>query len=116
MRTLYFDCFAGASGNMILGALIAAGVDRKALANELRKLEIPEFGLEVTTVDRSGITSTHVDVKVPDEHVHRHLHNIVDIIGRTSLSDAVKKRSKAIFTRLAEAEAKIHLEILIIII
>ncbi len=93
---------------MILGALIAAGVDRKALANELRKLEIPEFGLEVTTVDRSGITSTHVDVKVPDEHVHRHLHNIVDIIDRTSLSDAVKKRSKAIFTRLAEAEAKIH--------
>lgn len=93
---------------MILGALIAAGVDREALANELRKLEIPEFGLEVTTVDRSGITSTHVDVKVPDEHVHRHLHNIVDIIDRTSLSDAVKKRSKAIFTRLAEAEAKIH--------
>lgn len=93
---------------MILGALIAAGVDRKALANELRKLEIPEFGLEVTTVDRSGITSTHVDVKVPHEHVHRHLHNIVDIIDRTSLSDAVKRRSKAIFTRLAEAEAKIH--------
>lgn len=93
---------------MILGALIAAGVDREALANELRKLEIPEFGLEVTTVDRSGITSTHVDVKVPHEHVHRHLHNIVDIIDRTSLSDAVKKRSKAIFTRLAEAEAKIH--------
>ncbi len=93
---------------MILGALLAAGVDREALANELRKLEIPEFGLEVTTVDRSGITSTHVDVKVPHEHVHRHLHNIVDIIDRTSLSDAVKKRSKAIFTRLAEAEAKIH--------
>jgi len=93
---------------MILGALIAAGVDREALAGELKKLEVPEFGLEVTMVDRSGITSTHVDVKVPHEHVHRHLHNIVDIIDRTSLSDAVKLRSKAIFTRLAEAEAKIH--------
>jgi len=93
---------------MILGALIAAGVDREALNSELRKLDIPEFDLEITTVDRSGITSTHVDVKVPHEHVHRHLHNIVDIIDRASLSAAVKQRAIAIFTRLAEAEAKIH--------
>ncbi len=93
---------------MILGALIAAGVDREALNSELRKLDIPEFDLEITTVDRSGITSTHVDVKVPHEHVHRHLHNIVDIIDRASLSAGVKERAIAIFTRLAEAEAKIH--------
>ena len=103
MRTLYFDCYAGASGNMILGALIAAGVDREALVVELRKLDIPDFDLVVSTVDRSGITSTHVDVKVPHEHVHRHLHNIVEIIDRTSLSVTVKERAKAIFTRLAEA-------------
>ncbi len=93
---------------MILGALIAAGVDREALNSELRKLDIPEFDLEITTVDRSGITSTHVDVKVPLEHVHRHLHNIVEIIDRASLSAAVKQRAIAIFTQLAEAEAKIH--------
>lgn len=93
---------------MILGALIAAGVDREALVVELRKLDIPDFDLVVSTVDRSGITSTHVDVKVPHEHVHRHLHNIVEIIDRTSLSVTVKERAKAIFTRLAEAEAKIH--------
>ncbi len=93
---------------MILGALIAAGVDREALNSELRKLDIPEFDLEITTVDRSGITSTHVDVKVPHEHVHRHLHNIVEIIDRASLSAGVKERAIAIFTRLAEAEAKIH--------
>ncbi|HQX55643.1 MAG TPA: nickel pincer cofactor biosynthesis protein LarC [Pyrinomonadaceae bacterium] len=108
MRTLYFDCFAGASGNMILGALIAAGVHAEGLKTELRKLQISEFDIEVSTVDRSGITSTHVDVRVPHEHVHRHLHNIVDIIDRTDLSDSVKSRSRAIFTRLAEAEAKIH--------
>ena len=89
---------------MILGALIAAGVDREALNSELRKLDIPEFDLEITTVDRSGITSTHVDVKVPHEHVHRHLHNIVEIIDRASLSAAVKQRAIAIFTRLAEAD------------
>ncbi|MBK9768739.1 MAG: DUF111 family protein [Chloracidobacterium sp.] len=106
MRTLYFDCFAGASGNMILGALIAAGVHAEGLKTELRKLQISEFDIEVSTVDRSGITSTHVDVRVPHEHVHRHLHNIVDIIDRTDLSDSVKSRSRAIFTRLAEAGSK----------
>ncbi len=108
MKTLYFDCFAGASGNMILGGLVALGVDREELANEIRKLNIPDFGLEIETVDRSGISGIHVNVKVPHEHVHRHLHHIEKIIGDSSLSDSVKTRAVAIFTRLAEAEAKIH--------
>ncbi len=108
MRTLYFDCFAGASGNMILGALIAAGVDREQLTVELRKLNIAEFEIVVSTVDRSGISATHVDVKVPHEHAHRHLSDINTIIDGSSLAVTVKMRAKAIFTRLAAAEAKIH--------
>lgn len=108
MKSLHFDCFAGASGNMVLGALIALGVDRDALAAELSKLGLPEFGLEVETVDRSGISSTHVNVVIPDEKAHRHLHTIVDIIQNSTLSDSIKQRSIAIFTKLAEAEAKIH--------
>lgn len=108
MRTLYFDCFAGASGNMILGALIAAGVDRERLTVELRKLNIAEFEIVVSPVDRSGISATHVDVKVPHEHAHRHLSDIVAIIDGSSLAETVKTRAKAIFTRLAAAEAKIH--------
>ena len=47
MKTLYFDCFAGASGNMVLGALIAAGVDEDALKTELNKLNLPDFALSV---------------------------------------------------------------------
>ncbi|MGB5014051.1 MAG: nickel pincer cofactor biosynthesis protein LarC [Pyrinomonadaceae bacterium] len=108
MRTLYFDCFAGASGNMILGALAALGIDRDRLVSDLKKLDIVEFELVFTDVDRSGILATHLDVKVPHEHVHRHLHHIEAIIGNSTLAESVRSRAIAIFTRLAEAEAKIH--------
>src|SRR2546423_8570051 len=102
MRTLYFDCFAGASGNMILGALVAAGVDRDRLIEELKKLDIANFEIVIEQVDRSGIRSTHVEVKVPHEHVHRHLRDIEGIIEASTLSDNIKARAFAIFTRLAE--------------
>jgi uncharacterized protein (TIGR00299 family) protein len=108
MRTLYFDCFAGASGNMILGALIAAGIDMESLKAELQKMEIPDFDLEVEIVDRSGIASTHVNVRVPTESKHRHLRDIEQIITNSEVSDSVKSRSTAIFRRLADAEAKVH--------
>ncbi|HJS52712.1 MAG TPA: nickel pincer cofactor biosynthesis protein LarC [Pyrinomonadaceae bacterium] len=108
MRTLYFDCFAGASGNMILGALIAAGVDSDDLKAELQKMDIPDFELELEIVDRSGIASTHVTVRVPKEREHRHLSDIEKIISGSALSETVKTRSTAIFRRLAEAEGKVH--------
>ena len=108
MKTLYFDCFAGASGNMVLGALIAAGVDADALKTELNKLNLPDFELSVEKVDRSGISSTHVRVEIPDEKNHRHLPEIERIINDSSLSDSVKERAIAIFNRLAEAEASVH--------
>ena len=108
MRTLYFDCFAGASGNMILGALVAAGVDPGGLKRELEKLKLPEFDLVVEKVDRSGIASVHVEVQIPDEKHHRHLPEIERIISDSGLSDSVKSRSIAIFRRLAQAEAAVH--------
>jgi pyridinium-3,5-bisthiocarboxylic acid mononucleotide nickel chelatase len=108
MRTLYFDCFAGASGNMILGALVALGVDETELIGQIKRLDVSGFDLEIKTVDRSGISATHVEVKVPREHAHRHLHTIEKIIDDSRLSENVKTRATAIFKRLAEAEAKIH--------
>ncbi|MGH9949242.1 MAG: nickel pincer cofactor biosynthesis protein LarC [Pyrinomonadaceae bacterium] len=108
MKTLYFDCFAGASGNMILGALIAAGVVEAELKRELAKLDIPKFEFEIETVDRAGISSLHLNVKVPDEKTHRHLSDIVSIIENSSLTEKVKTWSIAIFRKLAEAEAKVH--------
>ena len=80
MRTLYFDCFAGASGDMILGALIDAGLNIDELKAELRKLNVPNVDLRVDRVDRSGIASTKLKVNVPDEKKHRHLKDIEKII------------------------------------
>ncbi|MCU1288984.1 MAG: hypothetical protein JWN60_1213 [Acidobacteria bacterium] len=108
MKTLYFDCFAGASGNMILGALIALGVNENELIERIKLLNISDFAVEVKTVDKSGISAVHADVKVPHEHAHRHLHTIEKIINDSDLSDSIKKRAIEIFTKLAEAEAKIH--------
>jgi len=108
MKTLYFDCFAGASGNMVLGALVALGVEREALLEQIKLLNIADFEIEFKTVDKSGISALHAEVKVPHEHAHRHLHTIEKIIFGSGLSENVKKRSIEIFTKLAAAEAKIH--------
>lgn len=93
---------------MILGALIALGVNENELIEEIKKLEIPEFEIEFSAKDKSGISAIHADVKVPHEHAHRHLHHIEKIIGDSRLSESVKRRAIKIFTNLAEAEAKIH--------
>ena len=108
MRTLYFDCFAGASGNMILGALLGLGLDRGELERRLAGLRIESFKLKAETVDRSGISSFHVDVIVPEVESHRHLHHIEKIISEAELSDGVKATAIKIFTLLAEAEARVH--------
>jgi pyridinium-3,5-bisthiocarboxylic acid mononucleotide nickel chelatase len=108
MKTLYFDCFAGASGNMILGALVALGVDENELIEQLKRLDIADFEIEFTTKDKSGISAIHAEVKVPHEHAHRHLHTIEKIINDSRLDEKVKRRAVQIFTNLATAEAKIH--------
>jgi len=108
MRTLYFDCFAGASGNMILGAMLGLGVGRAQLESELDKLGLPNVSLKVENVDRSGISAIHVQVLAPDQKDHRHHSDILSIIESSNLSQSVKQRSIEIFTRLADAEATVH--------
>lgn len=108
MKTLYFDCFAGASGNMILGGLVELGIDRVELLENLQKLPVNEFSVAITKVNRSGIAATHVDVKATDQQKHRHLHQIEAIIDGADLAEAVKERAKKIFRRLAESEARVH--------
>ncbi|HSI89390.1 MAG TPA: nickel pincer cofactor biosynthesis protein LarC, partial [Pyrinomonadaceae bacterium] len=92
----------------ILGALIGLGVDRDELVAEISKLGLTGYEIKVERVDRSGISSIHVDVIVPEEKAHRHLRHILEIVNNSELSDGVKARMNAIFTRLAEAEAKVH--------
>src|SRR5436305_11945075 len=108
MRTLYFDCFAGASGDMILGALVSVGVEPRSLIEQLSLLNVSGYEISFETVDRSGIGATHARVHTGHEHAHRHLSDILKIIYESRLSDGVKDLAARIFSRLAEAESKIH--------
>ena len=110
MKIAYFDCFAGASGDMIVGALIDAGVDFDFLKKELKKLHLHGYKLRATKTAKSGLAAVKFDVELPEDHGHHHrnLEDIVNIIDASGLSKSVKDKSKAIFLRLAEAEAKVH--------
>jgi uncharacterized protein (TIGR00299 family) protein len=110
MKTLYFDCFAGASGDMILGATVAAGVDPNFLREQLSLLRVSGFSIDFETVNRSGLSATYARVETAHEHSHRSLADIKAIIRGSDLSSAVKERAVQIFTRLAEAEARVHNE------
>ncbi len=110
MKTLYFDCFAGASGDMILGAMVAAGVAPNFLREQLSLFPVAGFSIDFETVNRSGLSATYARVETAHEHKHRHLSDIKQIIEGSGLSDSVKQRAVQIFTRLAEAEARVHNE------
>lgn len=93
---------------MILGGLVAAGVQPRALIDQLRSLNLGGWEIDFETVDRSGISSTYARVRTPHEHAHRHLGDILKIIYDSGLSDQVKDRAGRIFSRLAQAEARVH--------
>lgn len=108
MKTLYFDCFAGASGDMILGALVGVGVDPRHLIEQLAGLGVNGYEIDFEQADRSGISATYARVRTRHEHAHRHLGDILKIIYDSRLSQSVKDRAARIFSRLAEAEARVH--------
>ncbi len=108
MKTLYFDCFSGVSGNMILGGLLSLGVDLSELKAGISGLNISDFDLTVSGVDRSGIRAIHVDTVYEEEKKHRHLPQIEAIIDESKLPESVKTNSKRVFGRLALAESVVH--------
>jgi len=110
MKTLYFDCFAGASGDMILGAMVAAGVDPDALREQLSLLNVEGFKIDFETTDRSGLSATYARVVTTDQSKHRHLSHVRRIIEESGVTDAAKELAIRIFIRLAEAEARVHNE------
>jgi uncharacterized protein (TIGR00299 family) protein len=110
MRALYLDCFAGISGNMLLGALIGAGLPEEILRQQLSTLHIHGYDLVIKKVVKCGIHAVYVDVKLTHghDHHHRHLSDIFHIIDSSPLVEKVKDDSKKIFMLLAQAEAKVH--------
>jgi uncharacterized protein (TIGR00299 family) protein len=110
MRIAFFDCSYGAAGDMILGALVDAGVPFTQLKKALEE-GLGVHGLKITrkSVTRCGVTGTKVLVGVEHEHDHhRHLSQILTIIDRAKFPKTVKDRASAAFRKLAEAEAKVH--------
>ena len=110
MKILYYDCFAGISGDMNLGAMIDLGVDQNHLTEELKKLSIEGFYLDISPDIRRGVSGTKATVIIenPDNEKHRHLRHIHELINNSTLSDKVKSNSYKIFRLIAEAEAKVH--------
>ena len=107
-RTAYFDCFSGISGDMVLGALVDAGADLRAIESELRKLGLEGWTISAEKVKRGQIFATHVNVATTEGHHHRGLSVILDRIEKAQLAPRAAERARKIFTRLAESEAKVH--------
>ena len=110
MSIAYFDCFSGCSGDMILGALIDAGLDPALLRGRLESLAVQGFSLRVEKCTKKGLAATQVTVDLDDqaEQPHRHLKHIRQIIDDSQLTPGVKERALDVFQRLAEAEAGVH--------
>jgi uncharacterized protein (TIGR00299 family) protein len=107
VRVAHFDCFSGISGDMTLAALIDAGVDAEAIRQGIASLGLP-IRLEVEKVRKGGFAATYVHVEAPEEHEHRFLPEVEEILGRGRLTDRQRELALRIFRRLAEAEATVH--------
>lgn len=110
MKIAYFDCFAGISGDMTLGALLGAGADPERLREGLAGLGVGGYRIEVGKRMTGPIEATDVRVILDDAHQHHHrrLKDILEIIRAAELSEPVKQTVERIFRRLADAEAKVH--------
>jgi len=122
-RVVYLECASGASGDMILGALVDLGLPLDALHAELTKVPLGGYRLEAHRVNRSGLMATKVDVIAeerahdhghdhahshPSDHGHLGLGEILGLLGRSTLDPAIRDRAAGLFRRLAEAEAEVH--------
>jgi uncharacterized protein (TIGR00299 family) protein len=108
IRSAYFDCFSGISGDMVLGALVDAGADLRAIEAELRRLGLEGWKISASKVQRRAIFATHVKVETEEQHHHRGLSIILKRIDDAKLAPRAAERARKIFTRLAEAEAHVH--------
>jgi pyridinium-3,5-bisthiocarboxylic acid mononucleotide nickel chelatase len=113
MKIAYFDCFSGISGDMCLGALVDAGVPLKHIEKELKKIPVKGYRLQSASVKRGHLSACKVDVvlnsqgKKPEVTI-RTFKDIKEIIGRSSLSEEIKKTGLKIFRLLFDAESRAH--------
>jgi len=109
MKILYFDCFSGISGDMVLAAMLDLGLSLADLRAMVASLPVERVRIEAERITRQGITG-HVVRVIPDEQAKtaRHLHEIQEILDHGSLPPPVRETAGRVFRLLAEAEAQIH--------
>ncbi len=109
MNIAYFDCFNGAAGDMIVGALLDTGLDFALFSTALERLGLSNYRITAEKVKKQGIAATYFAVATDTgTKPHRHLKHIVEIINTAQIAPPVREKAIRIFTRLAEAEAKVH--------
>ncbi len=108
MRIAYLDCQSGIAGDMTLAALVDVGIPLGRIQSAIDSLGLPSCRLEASTVKKHGFRATKIDVVHEPEHAHRHLSHITEMIDGSTLTDRQKDLAKRIFTRLGEAEARVH--------
>ncbi|MEG1480244.1 MAG: nickel pincer cofactor biosynthesis protein LarC [Kiritimatiellia bacterium] len=107
MTRLYLDCASGISGDMLLAALLDLGADETNVRNALASLQLP-IELIRSEISKDGLRACDIDVRVPHEHHHRHLSDIITVLNQGALSEQVKTFAIKTFQIIAEAEAKVH--------
>ncbi|MFO0936105.1 MAG: nickel pincer cofactor biosynthesis protein LarC [Gemmataceae bacterium] len=107
MRVAHFDCFSGISGDMVLGAVIDAGVPVETIVQAIDSLGLP-VKLEVERVKRCGIAATKVNVIAEDQEDYRFLPDVEAIVDRGALTDRQRMFAMKVFRCVAEAEATVH--------
>jgi uncharacterized protein (TIGR00299 family) protein len=109
MKIAYFDCFSGISGDMVLGALIDAGLSLKRLEEALAQLKLPGYRLSAKIVEKAGVRATKVDVVVDDRKVPiRDYPQMVSVFRQGRLPRTAEASALEVLERLARAEAEVH--------
>ena len=114
MKVAYFDCPSGVAGDMILGALVDAGLPFETLRDGLAGLHLPGYTLERREVMKGAFRATKIEVQVArtahgsEAHPHRDLPGILRLIAAADLADSIRSAAARIFTRLGEAEGRVH--------
>jgi hypothetical protein len=108
MKLAYFDCPAGVSGDMLLGALVDCGVSIDEIKEGLALLPIQDFEITVNRVNKAGLVSTQVEILVQDKVKERRLAEIITVIRESRLPEKIKGNSLDVFQRIGVVEARIH--------
>ncbi|MHC4708019.1 MAG: nickel pincer cofactor biosynthesis protein LarC [Planctomycetota bacterium] len=108
MKIAYFDCFAGAGGDMIAAAMLDAGLDAKSLKAQLATLGLKDLDIKIAETKRAGLRAISFQPLTPEQDQPRNLQQITKIIETSKISQQAKNTAVSVFQKIAQAEAAVH--------